>query len=77
MLATKARTHEGEWKTINLSGMNQPFDPAQGSPNGGKHGAWWIGDYQGLASTPGAFHPFWNDTRTGRLELFTATVRGG
>jgi hypothetical protein len=24
---------------------------------------------------PGAFHPFWNDTRTGQLEIFTATVR--
>jgi pimeloyl-ACP methyl ester carboxylesterase len=23
----------------------------------------------------GAFHPFWNDTRTGQLEIFTAPVR--
>jgi hypothetical protein len=54
-----------------------PFDPAQGSPDGGtKHGAWWIGDHQGLVSSaPGTFHPMWNDTRTGRLELFTANVR--
>ena len=35
----------------------------------------WIGDYQGLTATPGAFHPFWNDTRTGHLEIFTATVQ--
>ena len=27
--------------------------------------------YQGLAAAPGAFHPLWNDTRTGHLELFT------
>lgn len=51
-----------------------PFDPALGAP-GGKHGAWWIGDYQGLVVTHGRVHPFWNDTRTGRLELFTATLR--
>lgn len=48
-----------------------PFDPALGV-NGGKHGTWWIGDYQGLAIADGRAHPFWNDTRTGRLELFTA-----
>jgi hypothetical protein len=55
----------------------QPFNPAQGSPDGGrKHGAWWIGDHQGLASSaPGTFHPIWSDTRTGRLQLFTAKVR--
>jgi hypothetical protein len=53
-----------------------PFNPARGSlPGGAKHGAWWIGDYQGLAaSSPGTFHPFWNDTRTGSLQLFTATA---
>jgi hypothetical protein len=49
------------------------FDPALAS-GGGKHGAWWIGDYQGLVATRGRAHPFWNDTRTGRLDLFTATV---
>src|SRR5215475_13174628 len=42
---------------------------------GGKHGAWWVGDYQGLAaSTASAAQPLWNDTRTGALELFTAAV---
>jgi hypothetical protein len=55
----------------------ESFDPARGSPaGGGKHGAWWIGDYQGLASTLDGFFPFWNDTRTGQLELFTAMVPG-
>jgi hypothetical protein len=52
------------------------FNPARGLPGGPKHGTWWIGDYQGLAaSAPGSFRPLWNDTRTGRLELFTTTVR--
>lgn len=60
-----------------LTVTSQPFSPAQGAPNGGLHGTWWIGDFQGLTSTPGAFHPFWDDTRTGELEVFTATVHPG
>ena len=52
---------------------SRPFDPARGTLSG-KHGAWWIGDYQGLASAAGRVHPFWNDPRTGRLELFTASL---
>jgi hypothetical protein len=51
---------------------SQPFDPTNGPAGGAR---WWIGDYQALATTPGAFHPLWNDTRTGHLELFTAAVR--
>jgi len=47
----------------------RPFNPLTGTQDG------WIGDYQGLAATPGAFHPIWNDTRTGRLQLFTASVK--
>jgi hypothetical protein len=50
---------------------DKPFDPA----NSGFGKRWWIGDYQALATTPGAFHPLWNDTRTGRLQLYTAAVR--
>jgi hypothetical protein len=53
---------------------SRPFDPAHGTPSG-KHGAWWIGDYQGLASAAGRIHPFWNDPRSGALELFTASLR--
>ena len=41
----------------------------------GKNGAWWIGDWQGIASGAGAFHLVWNDTRTGKLDLFAAAVR--
>jgi hypothetical protein len=52
---------------------SRPFDPARGTLSG-KHGAWWIGDYQGLASAAGRIHPFWNDPRTGRLELFTTSL---
>jgi hypothetical protein len=47
-----------------------PFDPTKS----GFGKAWWIGDYQALAATAGAFHPLWNDTRTGQLQLFTAAV---
>jgi hypothetical protein len=50
------------------------FDPAHSPTTAGKHGAWWIGDYQGIASSDGAIHLMWNDTRTGQLELFAATV---
>lgn len=54
------------------------FDPALGLALGsGAATEHWIGDYQGLATTPGAFHPVWNDTRTGRLELFSTTVPVG
>jgi hypothetical protein len=52
---------------------SRPFDPARGTLSG-KHGAWWIGDYQGLASAAGRIHPFWNDPRSGRLELFTTSL---
>lgn len=47
---------------------SRAFDPHAGTQQG------WIGDYQGLAATAGAFHPFWNDTRTGHMQVFTATV---
>jgi hypothetical protein len=50
---------------------DKPFDAA----NSGFGKRWWIGDCQALATTPGAFHPLWNDTRTGRLQLYTAAVR--
>jgi hypothetical protein len=52
---------------------SRPFDPAQGTLSG-KHGAWWIGDYQGLVSAAGRIHPLWNDPRTGRLEIFTTSL---
>ena len=47
---------------------NQPFDPTKVN--------YQLGDYQTLATSAGAFHALWNDTRTGQLELFTTTIRG-
>jgi hypothetical protein len=55
---------------------SRPFDPSVGTMEG-KHGAWWIGDYQGLASAAGTTYPFWNDPRTGRLEIFTQPISSG
>jgi hypothetical protein len=52
------------------------FNPGDGGGEG-KHGAWWIGDYQGLAPASGMVYPFWNDTRTGRLEIFTQLYPAG
>jgi hypothetical protein len=49
-----------------------PLDPTTASR--GKYGIWWIGDWQGIASGAGAFYLVWNDTRTGKLDLFAATV---
>jgi hypothetical protein len=51
------------------------FDPRRGSIDSNeKEGAWWIGDYQSIAAGSGAFHLVWNDSRTGNLELFAASV---
>jgi hypothetical protein len=55
---------------------DSPFAPSLGV-RGTKLGAWWIGDYQGLAAGSGVIYPVWNDTRTGRLEIFAASVPAG
>jgi hypothetical protein len=53
-----------------------PFNPDdRTTASRGKYGVWWIGDWQGIAASAGAFHLVWNDTRTGKLDLFAATVR--
>lgn len=53
-----------------------PFDPYNPTTaSRGKYGAWWIGDWQGITASAGAFHLVWNDTRTGKLDLYAATVR--
>ena len=54
--------HPGDRKLEGLRATHQP------SP--------WIGDYQGLAAGAGMIYPFWNDTRTGHMEIFTAAVPG-
>jgi hypothetical protein len=54
-----------------------PFDPLDPTTaSRGKYGIWWLGDWQGIASGAGGFHLVWNDTRTGKLDLFAAMVRG-
>jgi hypothetical protein len=69
-----SQPHQLRFRRVPLRVTTAPFDPH--SPTaGGKHGAWWIGDYQGIAASAGAFHLAWNDTRTGKLDLFAATVR--
>ena len=50
------------------------FDPHTPT-TGGKHGAWWVGDYQGLTAIDGAFQLMWNDARLGQLDLYAAMVR--
>ena len=52
-----------------LTVTTRPFNPHTGTQQG------WIVDCQGLTATPSAFHPLWNDTRTGRLQLFTAAIK--
>ena len=49
------------------------FDPALGDQHREKGG--WIGDYQGLAAGNEQVYPFWNDTRTGHMEIFTAPIQ--
>jgi len=51
----------------------QSWDPAVDAPIDGA-GQQFIGDYQGLAADDHFAHPFWNDTRTGKQEIFTAAV---
>jgi hypothetical protein len=51
-----------------------PFNPHSATPSGGKHGAWWIGDYQGITATSKSFHLVWNETRDGTLDLYAANV---
>jgi hypothetical protein len=49
------------------------FDPSIAAPRD-ESGAAFIGDYHGLAADNHFVHLFWNDTRTGAQEVFTAAV---
>ncbi len=51
----------------------QSWDPTVDAPIDGS-GSQFIGDYQGLAVDNLFVHPFWNDTRSGAQEIFTAAV---
>jgi len=49
------------------------WDPAVGAPVDGG-GNEFIGDYQWLAADNQHAHPFWNDTRDGAQQIYTAAV---
>ena len=53
----------------------QSWEPSVDAPVD-EYGQQFIGDYQGLAADNYFAHPFWNDTRTGSQEIFTAAVPG-
>ena len=57
----------------NIRVTTQSWDPAVDAPVDG-NGLQFIGDYQGLSSDNHFSHPLWNDTRTGRQEIFTAAI---
>lgn len=57
----------------NVRVTTQSWNPAAGAPVD-EYGSQFIGDYQGLAVDNHFAHPFWNDTRTGSQQIFTAAV---
>ena len=57
----------------NVRVTTQSWNPKVDAPIDGS-GLQFIGDYQGLAADNFFVHPFWNDTRTGKQEIFTAAV---
>jgi hypothetical protein len=57
----------------NIRVTTQSWDPAAGAPTDG-NGLQFIGDYQGLAAAGTYFYPFWNDSRIGTQEIFTAAI---
>ncbi len=57
----------------NVRVTTQSWDPAVDAPVD-EFGQQFIGDYQGLTADNTFVHPFWNDTRTGSQEIFTAAV---
>jgi len=57
----------------NVRVTTRSWDPAVDAPIDGA-GLQFIGDYQGLAADDHFVHPFWNDTRTGKQDIFTASV---
>jgi hypothetical protein len=57
----------------NVRVTTESWNPALGAPID-EYGAQFIGDYQGLAADNMFVHPFWNDPRTGKQEIFTAAI---
>ncbi len=42
------------------------------NPSNGVNG--WVGDHEGLASGPSKLYAMWDDTRSGHLEIYTASI---
>ncbi|GAC1381390.1 MAG: hypothetical protein NVSMB33_08080 [Ktedonobacteraceae bacterium] len=63
----------GESFLMNVRVTSRSWDPAIDAPID-EVGLQFIGDYQGLATDDHYVHPFWNDTRTGKQEIFTAAI---
>jgi hypothetical protein len=57
----------------NVRVTTQSWDPAVDAPVD-ENGLQFIGDYQGLSADNTFVHPFWNDTRTGSQQIFTAAL---
>jgi hypothetical protein len=57
----------------NMRITTQSWNPAIGAPTD-LYGSQFIGDYQGLTADNAFVHPFWNETRTGRQDIFTAAI---
>lgn len=57
----------------NVRVTTQSWDPKLDQPTD-SNGQGFIGDYQGLSADNLFVHPFWNDTRTGSQEIFTAAI---
>ena len=70
MFLAKSSTFGSSWSIQQVN--NVSFDPSFGDQN--RESGGWIGDYQGLASGNGMVYPFWNDARTGQLEIFIAAI---
>jgi hypothetical protein len=69
----KSTTHGASFQSIRQVNTAS-FDPALGDQHREKGG--WIGDYQGLAAWNEKVYPFWNDTRTGHMGIFTVAIQG-
>ena len=62
-----------EWFT-SASGLTARFGAPRLVSTARFHASGWIGDYQALATTNDTVHLAWNDGRTGRLQIYSATL---
>ncbi len=66
-------TDHGTSFLTNTRVTTQSWDPAAGAPTD-PSGLRFIGDYQGLTVAGSRFYPFWNDSRTGSQQIYTAAI---